>query len=85
MRQWTGLPVGVGIGPTKTLAKLANHLAKRHRYRTGGPWAEGCPGLVRGGAVGPQAVEIDPTLSALWEIKDRIVREHDYDVERLAA
>ena len=25
--QWTGLPVGVGIGPTKTLAKLANHLA----------------------------------------------------------
>ncbi len=28
--QWTGLPVGVGIGPTKTLAKLANHLAKRH-------------------------------------------------------
>ena len=30
VRQWTGLPVGVGLGPTKTLAKLANHLAKRH-------------------------------------------------------
>jgi DNA polymerase V len=28
--QWTGLPVCVGIGPTKTLAKLANHIAKRH-------------------------------------------------------
>ncbi len=27
--RWTGLPVCVGIGPTKTLAKLANHLAKR--------------------------------------------------------
>ncbi len=27
---WTGLPVGVGFGATKTLAKLANHLAKRH-------------------------------------------------------
>lgn len=26
-----GLPVGVGIGATKTLAKLANRLAKRHR------------------------------------------------------
>ncbi|MBU6468687.1 MAG: Y-family DNA polymerase [Betaproteobacteria bacterium] len=25
-----GLPVGVGIGPTKTLAKLANHLAKKN-------------------------------------------------------
>lgn len=30
VRQWTGIPVGVGIGPTKTLAKLANHLAKKH-------------------------------------------------------
>ncbi|MBK1621315.1 DNA polymerase V subunit UmuC [Lamprobacter modestohalophilus] len=27
--RWTGLPVCVGIGPTKTLAKLANHLAKQ--------------------------------------------------------
>lgn len=30
VRQWTGIPVGVGIGPTKTLAKLANRLSKRH-------------------------------------------------------
>jgi DNA polymerase V len=28
--QWTGLPVCVGIGPTKILAKLANHVAKKH-------------------------------------------------------
>jgi len=28
--QWTGIPVCVGIGPTKTLAKLANHIAKKH-------------------------------------------------------
>ena len=28
--QWTGIPVCVGIGPTKTLAKLANFVAKRH-------------------------------------------------------
>ncbi|NBP40873.1 MAG: DNA polymerase V subunit UmuC, partial [Betaproteobacteria bacterium] len=27
--QWTGLPVCVGIGATKTIAKLANHLAKK--------------------------------------------------------
>lgn len=33
--RWTGLPVGVGIGPTKTLAKLANHLAKRLPGATG--------------------------------------------------
>jgi DNA polymerase V len=29
VKQWTGLPVCVGIGPTKTLAKLANHVAKK--------------------------------------------------------
>lgn len=29
VRQWTGLPVCVGIAETKTLAKLANHVAKR--------------------------------------------------------
>lgn len=29
VRQWTGLPVCVGFAPTKTLAKLANHLAKK--------------------------------------------------------
>ncbi len=26
--QWVGIPCGIGIGPTKTLAKLANHVAK---------------------------------------------------------
>lgn len=33
--QRTHLPVGVGIGPTKTLAKIANHAAKTWR-KTGG-------------------------------------------------
>lgn len=28
VRRWTGIPVSVGLGPTKTLAKLANRLAK---------------------------------------------------------
>ena len=26
--QWTGIPTGIGIAPTKTLAKLANHISK---------------------------------------------------------
>lgn len=30
VKQWTGLPVCVGIGSTKTLAKLANHIAKKY-------------------------------------------------------
>ena len=28
--KWTGIPVSIGIGPTKTLAKLANRFAKKH-------------------------------------------------------
>jgi DNA polymerase V len=30
VRKWTDIPVCVGIGPTKTLAKLANFVAKKH-------------------------------------------------------
>ena len=29
VKRWTGIPVCVGIGPSKTLAKLANHVAKK--------------------------------------------------------
>jgi DNA polymerase V len=29
VKQWTGIPVSVGIGPTKTLAKAANRMAKK--------------------------------------------------------
>ncbi|WP_324005552.1 translesion error-prone DNA polymerase V subunit UmuC [Aeromonas hydrophila] len=29
VQQWTGLTIGVGIAPTKTLAKLANYAAKK--------------------------------------------------------
>ena len=29
VRRWTGIPVSIGVGPTKTLAKLANRAAKR--------------------------------------------------------
>ena len=35
VKDWTGLPVCVGIGPSKTLAKLANHLAKKNQHFSG--------------------------------------------------
>jgi len=37
VRQWTGIPVCVGIAHTKTLAKVANRLAKK-RPNSGGVW-----------------------------------------------
>ncbi|WP_106478094.1 Y-family DNA polymerase [Phytohalomonas tamaricis] len=30
VRQWTGIPVSVGVAPTRTLAKLANRYAKKN-------------------------------------------------------
>ena len=36
--RWTGIPVSVGIAPTKTLAKVANHLAKQ-APAAGGVWS----------------------------------------------
>ncbi len=30
VRQWTGIPVSIGIANTKTLAKVANHFAKKY-------------------------------------------------------
>ncbi len=29
--QWTGIPVGIGVGPTRTLSKIANRIAKKRK------------------------------------------------------
>jgi DNA polymerase V len=43
--RWTGLPTSVGFGPTKTLAKLANHVAKMADRKPGSypaAWSQVC-------------------------------------------
>lgn len=35
VHQWTGIPISVGIAPTKTLAKVANRHAKKHLPQEG--------------------------------------------------
>ena len=35
VEMWTGISVSIGVGPTKTLAKLANHIAKKNKIATG--------------------------------------------------
>ena len=39
VQQHTGIPVSIGIAPTKTLAKMANKFAKKQRKDTGVFWA----------------------------------------------
>ena len=55
--QCTGIPVSVGIGPTKTLAKVANHLAKQDR--TG-------PGVTKIDAGSPDLAAVD--VGDVWGI-----------------
>lgn len=31
VEQWVGIPLSLGLGPTKTLAKIANHFAKKQK------------------------------------------------------
>ena len=34
--KWTGIPVSIGLAPTKSLAKVANRIAKKYSARTNG-------------------------------------------------
>lgn len=34
VEQWTGVEVSVGVAPTKTLSKIANHIAKKNKQAT---------------------------------------------------
>lgn len=43
--QWTGIPVSVGIAPTRTLAKMANHYAKK-KIREVGVFSAATPELI---------------------------------------
>jgi DNA polymerase V len=62
--QWTGIPVSVGIAPTKTLAKLANRLAKKD------PAAGGVRQLLT--AVEQEEALGSVALTHLWGLADRM-------------
>lgn len=34
--KWTGMPISIGIAPTKALTKIANNIAKKFKDKTGG-------------------------------------------------
>ena len=36
IKRWTGIPVSIGIAPTKALAKIANKIAKKYVHKTSG-------------------------------------------------
>ena len=68
--QWVGIPCCIGIGPTKTLAKLANHVAKTAE-RKPGIYPEQLAQICDFGSLSPDAFELvlaAPRAAACWEI-----------------
>lgn len=58
IRQYVGIPVSIGFAPTKTLAKVANHIAKRDKRITDGVYW-----LVR-----PEAIDIILQRTAIEDV-----------------
>ncbi|HID00227.1 MAG TPA: Y-family DNA polymerase [Piscirickettsiaceae bacterium] len=68
VRQWLGLPVAVGMGRTKTEAKLANYWAKRYRLFDGVVDAAALAEAVR------TVLLAQTPVSALWGVGRRLSR-----------
>lgn len=62
LARWIGIPSCIGIAPTKTLAKLANHVAKEAERRPGAPYEAGLGGSCNLAAL--PAGEVDAILAA---------------------
>ena len=72
--QWVGIPCGIGIGATKTLAKLANHVAKTAERKPGsypGHLAQVC-NLAALSAPELQAVLAATAANEVWGIGRQI-------------
>lgn len=68
VKRGTGIPVSIGIAPTKTLAKLANHVAKKR---------EAYAGVCDFGHFTPRELEAllnSIEVSAVWGVGRRITR-----------
>jgi DNA polymerase V len=72
--RWTGVPCGVGIAPTKTLAKLANHIAKTAERKPGSypaQYAQVCD-LSSAGPQELQALLQATEVGEVWGVGGRI-------------
>jgi len=71
INRWIGIPVSIGIGPTKTLAKLANNLAKKTQAM------DGVTALF--GPSHQRAVLAATDIGDIWGIGRRLARTLKYD------
>lgn len=78
IRQWIGVPCGIGIAATKTLAKLANHVAKEAYRKPDDPYPRGLASVCDFGRL--PASELDAILAAtgvreVWGIGPRLAEQ----------
>lgn len=66
VHRWTGLPVSVGVAPTRTLAKLANRHAKKHPTTGGVFMLEGAD------HPGTQALLARTPVGDIWGVGARV-------------
>ncbi len=72
IKKWTGIPVSIGIGPTKTLAKIANEIAKHE------PTLENVLDLTKRKNLDPYLMCVD--VARVWGIGRRyatLLKSHD--------
>jgi len=75
--QWVGIPCGIGIGPTKTLAKLANHVAKTAE-RKPGSYPEQLAQVCNLAALAPielEAVMAATAVNEVWGVGRQITKQ----------
>lgn len=74
---WVKIPTCVGIGPTKTLAKLANHVAKSAE-RKPGSYPSHLAQVCHLGAMGPAEVDLilaSTAVGEVWGVGSRIGKQ----------
>jgi DNA polymerase V len=74
IEKWTGIEVSVGIAPTKTLAKLANGIAKNYKRQTD------CIAVLDSNEKLTKALKMTP-VGSLWGVGRRSARKlHDLGI-----
>jgi DNA polymerase V len=68
VEKWTGVKVSVGVAPTKTLAKLANGIAKKHKQQTN------CVAILETEEKIAKALQLTPVKN-LWGVGGRSAKK----------
>jgi DNA polymerase V len=68
VKKWTGIPVSIGIGNTKTLAKIANHISKRSPQADGVLDLTGSTTLTTGAAANLEEVLTEVPVEKVWGV-----------------